>query len=173
MSINMVAISGNLTRDAELRTTAGGTQVLNIGVAVNERRKNPQTGDWEDVPQFVDCTMFGNRAEKIAPYLTKGAKVSIQGRLHYSAWKDRNTGQNRSKLDVTVSEIEFLSRNQAQQQPQQQNYPQARQNPATPAYSAPQGNYAQQPQPTYAQQQVQTGYQPQAAGAYSDEDIPF
>ena len=69
MAINRVNISGNLTRDAELRCTAGGTQVLAFGVAVNDRRRNPQTGEWEDYPNFVDCTMFGNRAEAIARYL--------------------------------------------------------------------------------------------------------
>ena len=59
MSINRVNISGNLTRDPELRATASGTQVLSFGVAVNDRRRNPQTGEWEDYPNFVDCTMFG------------------------------------------------------------------------------------------------------------------
>ena len=59
MNINHVTISGNLTRDPELRMTAGGTQVLSFGVAVNDRRRNPQTGEWEEYPNFIDCTMFG------------------------------------------------------------------------------------------------------------------
>ena len=59
MSINRVIISGNLTRDPELRSTAGGLPVLGFGVAVNDRRKNQQTGEWEDYPNFIDCTMFG------------------------------------------------------------------------------------------------------------------
>ena len=59
MAINRVNISGNLTRDAELRVTASGTQVLGFGVAVNDRRRNPQTGEWEDYPNFVDCTKIG------------------------------------------------------------------------------------------------------------------
>ena len=58
MSINHVAITGNLTRDPELRSTAGGTAVLSFGIAVNDRRKNQQTGEWEDYPNFIDCTMF-------------------------------------------------------------------------------------------------------------------
>ena len=58
MSINRVNISGNLTRDPELRSTAGGTQILSFGVAVNDRRRNQQTGEWEDVPNFVDCVGF-------------------------------------------------------------------------------------------------------------------
>ena len=62
MSINRVNISGNLTRDPELRSTAGGTQILSFGVAVNDRRRNAQTGEWEDVPNFIDCVVFGQRA---------------------------------------------------------------------------------------------------------------
>lgn len=115
MSINKVFVTGRLTRDAELRTTQSGAFVLNIGVAVNERRKNAQTGQWEDHPNFVDCTMFGTRAEKIAPHLVKGTKVAIEGRLRYSSWEDRGSGQKRSKLDVIVDEIEFMSSNRPRQ----------------------------------------------------------
>lgn len=111
MSINRVAVSGHLTRDAELRATTGGTQVLSFGIAVNDRRKNPQSGEWEDCPNFVDCTMFGTRAEKIHRYLSKGCKVAIEGKLRYSSWE--RDGQRRSKLEIIVEEIEFLSRQQA------------------------------------------------------------
>lgn len=111
MSINRVAVSGHLTRDPELRATIGGTQVLSFGIAVNDRRKNPQSVEWEDYPIFVDCTMFGTRAEKIHRYLSKGCKVAIEGKLRYSSWE--RDGQRRSKLEVIVEEIEFLSRQQA------------------------------------------------------------
>lgn len=110
MSINRVIISGHLTRDCDLRHTSGGTAVLGIGVAVNDRRKNPQTGVWEDVPNFVDCTMFGARAESVARFLSKGSKVAIEGKLRYSSWE--KDGQKRSKLEVVVDEIEFMSRGQ-------------------------------------------------------------
>lgn len=108
MSINRVNISGNLTRDPELRATASGTQVLSFGVAVNDRRRNPQSGEWEDYPNFIDCTMFGTRAEAVSRFLSKGAKVAIEGKLRYSSWE--RDGQRRSKLEVIVDEIEFLSR---------------------------------------------------------------
>ena len=108
MSINRVNISGNLTRDPELRMTTGGTQVLSFGVAVNDRRRNPQTGEWEDYPNFVDCTMFGSRAEAVSRYLSKGSKVAIEGKLRYSSWQDKS-GSKRSKLEVVVDEIEFMS----------------------------------------------------------------
>lgn len=145
MSINKVIISGNLTREAELRTTSGGTSVLSFGVAVNERRRN-QSGEWEDVPQFVDCSMFGKRAEALEQYLTKGTKVCIEGRLHYSSWE--KDGQRRSKLDVTVDELEFMSsRNGGEQQP-------AKRKPMTTKSVM---DHAEEVPPA----------------AYDDEDIPF
>ena len=124
MSINKVFISGNLTRDPELRATSGGTSVLDFGVAVNERRKNPQSGEWEDRANFVDCAMFGKRAEAVESFLSKGQKVAIEGKLRFSSWE--KDGQKRSKLSVIVDEIEFMSRKdgqQAEQRPARQAPP--------------------------------------------------
>lgn len=154
MSINNVSLSGNLTRDMELRQTPGGTAVGSFGIAVNERRKNPQTGEWEDHANFVDCTMFGRRAEALAPYMLKGTKAALQGRLHYSSWEDRSTGQRRSRLDVTVDEVEFLSSRDGRRD--------GGRNMGTGGGRRPAGDQRQR---GYVQQQV--------ADAYSDEDIPF
>ena len=157
MSINRVTISGNLTRDPELRATAGGTQVLSFGVAVNDRRRNPQNGEWEDYPNFVDCTMFGTRAEAVSRYLSKGSKVAIEGKLRYSSWE--RDGQRRSKLEVIVDEIEFLSR--GQQGGGQGGYGQ-------PAYG--QGGYDAAHMPAPA---LQAPAPVPPAGDVFDEDIPF
>ena len=113
MSINRVNISGNLTRDPELRATTSGTQILNFGVAVNDRAKNPQTGEWEDRPNFVDCVVFGKRAESLRSLLCKGMKVAIEGKLRYSSWETQE-GQRRSKLEVVVDEVEFFSQRRQQ-----------------------------------------------------------
>lgn len=125
MGINRVCISGNLTRDPEFRSTAGGTSVMGFGVAVNERRKNAQTGEWEDYPNFVDCTLFGKRAEALVQYLSKGTKVAVEGRLRYSSWE--KDGQRRSKLGVIVEEVELMSRRDGEQHQSyaQQGYQQA------------------------------------------------
>jgi len=166
MSINRVNISGNLTRDPEMRATQSGTQILTFGVAVNDRRRNPQTGEWEDYPNYIDCVVFGNRAEALQRFLSKGAKVAVEGKLRWSQWE--RDGQKRSKIEVIVDEVEFLSSRQNQQgQAPQGGYqprPQAPQAPA-PTYAAPQPTSYNAPQPV-----VQT---PPPTEVYDDQDIPF
>ena len=107
MSINRVIVSGNLTLDPEVRTTASGNPVMGFGIAVNDRRKNSQTGEWEDYPNFIDCTMFGARAQSVSRFLSKGSKVAIEGKLRWSQW-ETNEGQKRSKIEIIVDEIEFM-----------------------------------------------------------------
>ncbi len=88
MSINRVIISGNLTRDPELRSTASGLPVLGFGVAVNDRRKNQQTGEWEDYPNFIRSARCSARAPKASrATLGKGTKVAIEGKLRWSQWE--------------------------------------------------------------------------------------
>lgn len=157
MSINKVLISGNLTRDAELRSTASGTSILAFGVAVNDRRRN-QNGEWEDYANFVDCTMFGRRADALAQYLTKGTKVAIEGRLHYSSWEDRNGGGRRSKLDVTVDELEFMSSRNGSNGSGNNNQ----------SYAQNSGQYN-----AGSNQRSQYISEAPAPAAYNDEDIPF
>lgn len=178
MSINRVVVSGNLTRDPELKSTQGGTAVLSLGVAVNDRRKNPTTGEWEDVPNFVDCVLFGTRANAIYAYLSKGSKVAIEGKLRYSSWE--RDGERRSKLEVIIDEIEFLSPRNDQQQAPTYSAPQQ-----APTYSAPAPQQYAAPQQQYVQpQQFQQVAQQMSAPSYSapqptyevplaDEDIPF
>lgn len=174
MSINRVNISGNLTRDPELRATASGMPVMSFGVAVNDRRRNSNTGEWEDHPNFIDCTMFGTRAESVSRFLSKGSKVAIEGKLRWSQWE--RDGQKRSKLEVIVDEIEFFKSPYAPQAPTQQYQPQQ----AYGAQQAPQAQSAAQcgqpvAQPAYAPQPVaQPMQQPQVVQAsVYDEDIPF
>lgn len=109
MSINRVAISGNLTRDPEVKPTKSGNVIMSLSVAVNDRRKNNQTGQWEDYPNFIDCTMFGDRAQKLSQYLTKGTKVAIAGKLSYRSWQAQD-GSKRSKVEVVIDDLEFMSK---------------------------------------------------------------
>lgn len=107
MSINKVFVSGNLTREPEMRQTPGGTPVLGFCVAVNDRARNQQTGEWEDRANFIDCAVFGKRAEPLSRMLSKGAKVSIEGKLRHSSWEAKD-GQRRSKVEVVADEIELM-----------------------------------------------------------------
>lgn len=107
MSINAVAISGRLTRDPELRATQSGTQVLTVPVAVNERVRSA-SGQWEDRASFVDCVVFGRRAEALCDLLRKGDKVAVSGRLRQSSWESRD-GSRRSKVEVVADEVELMA----------------------------------------------------------------
>jgi single-strand DNA-binding protein len=128
-NINRVTITGNLTRDPELRSTGGGMQVCKLGVAVNHRQKNQQTGQWEEKPNYFDVTVFGSQGENCATYLSKGRPVAIDGRLAWSSWEAQD-GSKRSKVEIIANVVQFLgSRDDAggggngggQQQPQRQD----------------------------------------------------
>lgn len=173
--INSVTLGGNLTSDSTLRSTAGGTGVLSFGMAVNERRKNGQTGEWEDVPSFFDVTLFGSRAEKLAGYLTKGTRVVVVGFLRQSSWE--KNGERRSKIEVIADDVMFMSQRNDQQHPvpQAPAYQQAPQQYAAPTrqYAAP---MAQMPQaPAYQQQTFYPNQAPMPAQQPDlyDSDIPF
>lgn len=107
MSINRVVLVGRLTRDPELRATAGGMSVLKMGLAFNDRRKNQQTGEWEEYANFVDVTMFGNRAESVSRIVSKGMRVGVDGKLRWRQWESQS-GEKRSAIEVIADDIEFL-----------------------------------------------------------------
>ncbi len=107
MSINSVCVSGNLTRDPELRQTPSGTSVLSFSVAVNDRRKDASTGEWRDFPNFIDAVVFGNRSKPLAQILRKGSKISLHGKLRQSQWETQD-GQKRSKVEIVADEVELM-----------------------------------------------------------------
>ena len=102
--INHVVLVGRLTRDAELKYTAGGQAVCKFSVAVNRRRKN---GDqWEDEANYFDVVVWGRQGESIAQYLQKGKSVGIDGELRQDRWQQ--DGQNRSKVEIVANNIQLL-----------------------------------------------------------------
>ena len=112
MNVNTAIITGNLTRDPELRQTASGTSVLQFSVAVNDRVK--VNGEWTDRANYIDCTMFGTRADSLSKLLHKGSKVAVQGKLHWSSWE--KNGEKRSKVEIWPDTVELLApRNQGTQ----------------------------------------------------------
>lgn len=162
MSINRVTVTGNMTADPELKTTQSGTAVLNIRLAVNDRRKNQLTGEWEDAPNFFTVVAFGNRAEALAKHLRKGSKIAVDGKLRYRSWEAQD-GSKRSTVEIVADDIEFMD-------PRPQS---ATQTAPQPAYAPTAPVAVQVPAP--APIAPQTAPQPPAAPTMNlaADDIPF
>jgi single-strand DNA-binding protein len=105
-NINRVVLTGNLTRDPELRTTGGGTSVCSLRIASNTRRKDA-SGNWIDKPNYFDVTVWGAQGENCAQYLAKGRPVAIDGRLEWREWQD-NQGNKRQSVDIIADSVQFL-----------------------------------------------------------------
>lgn len=128
-NLNKIQLIGRLTRDPELKTFSGDGKVAVFGFAVNNRRKD-KDGEWVDEPVFIDCDAFGKTAELIDEYLSKGSQAYLEGRLKLDQWKDKTSGDNRSKLKVVVENVQFLdSKKDGGKKKQQQE--------EEPAYVAP------------------------------------
>jgi single-strand DNA-binding protein len=106
VNINRVIVTGNLTRDPELRTTTGGLSICKLGIAVNGRRKNGATGEWEDKANFFRVTVFGAQGERCNEYLRKGRPVAIDGRLEWSQYE--RDGQKIESIDIIADSVQFL-----------------------------------------------------------------
>jgi single-strand DNA-binding protein len=106
-NLNRVIITGNLTRDPELRNLPSGAAVCNLRVAVNSRRKDNQTGEWVDKPNYFNVKVWGAQGENCAQYLSKGRPVAIDGRLDWSEWEDQQ-GNKRQSVDIIADSVQFL-----------------------------------------------------------------
>jgi single-strand DNA-binding protein len=105
-NINRVVLTGNLTRDPELRSTGGGTSVCSLRIASNTRRKDA-SGNWVDKPNFFDVTVWGAQGENCAQYLSKGRPVAVDGRLEWREWQDKD-GNKRQSIDIIADSVQFL-----------------------------------------------------------------
>jgi len=105
-NINRVVLTGNLTRDPELRNTGGGTPVCSLRIATNTRRKD-SSGNWVDKPNYFDVTVWGAQGENCATYLKKGRPVAIDGRLEWREWQD-NQGNKRQSIEIVADSVQFL-----------------------------------------------------------------
>ena len=106
-NINRVILTGNLTRDPELRSLPSGTSVCSLRVAVNTRRKDGATGEWTEKPNYFDITVWGNQGESCAQYLSKGRPVAVDGRLQWREWTDKE-GNKRQSVDIVADSVQFL-----------------------------------------------------------------
>lgn len=106
-NINRVVLVGNLTRDPELKSLPSGTSVCSLRIAVNNRRKNGQTGEWVDEPNYFTVTVFGQQGENCARYLTRGRAVAIDGRLRWREWEAQDGGK-REAVEVVAETVQFI-----------------------------------------------------------------
>jgi single-strand DNA-binding protein len=107
VNINRVVITGNLTKDPELRALPSGTAVCDLRVACNTRRKNSD-GEWADKPNFFNVTVFGAQGENAAQYLSKGRPVAVDGRLEWREWETQDGGK-RQAVDIIADSVQFLN----------------------------------------------------------------
>ena len=105
-NINRVVLTGNLTRDPELRNTSGGTPVCSLRIATNTRRKDA-SGNWVDKPNYFDVTVWGNEGESCAQYLSKGRPVGVDGRLDWREWEAQD-GSKRQAVEIIADTVQFL-----------------------------------------------------------------
>jgi single-strand DNA-binding protein len=106
-NINRVVLTGNLTRDPELRSTPSGMSVCSLRIASNTRRKNQATGEWEDKPNFFDVTVWGAQGENCARFLSKGRPVALDGRLEWREWETQD-GNKRQSVEIVADAVQFL-----------------------------------------------------------------
>ncbi len=106
-NLNVVVITGNLTRDPELRSLPSGTSVCKLRVAVNSRRKDQASGDWVDKPNYFDVTVWGAQGENCATYLSKGRPVAVEGRLDWREWEAQD-GSKRQSVEIIANSVQFL-----------------------------------------------------------------
>jgi single-strand DNA-binding protein len=168
----VVVITGNLTRDPELRSTGGGTSVCEMRVAVNSRRKNGQTGQWEDKANYFDVVVFGAQADNCATYLQRGRPVAIEGRLDWREWEAKDGSGKRQAVQIVANTVQFLGSRDGgvpngngggQPQPPQQQPPQQQQPYSPPPSDVPadMSDFSGTPAGGGGQQQQQ------------EDDIPF
>src|SRR3954464_15030626 len=105
-NLNRVVITGNLTRDPELRTTPSGTSVCSLRIASNTRRKDG-SGNWVEKPNFFDVTVRGAQDENCANSLSKGRPIALDGRLEWREWEDKE-GNKRQAVDIIADSVQFL-----------------------------------------------------------------
>ncbi|MDO4872213.1 MAG: single-stranded DNA-binding protein [bacterium] len=108
MAFNKVILMGNLTADPETRTTPNGQNVTSFSLAIN-RTWNNANGERQEETSFINCTAWGRTGETIAKYVSKGRQLLVSGRLQQRTWQDKDTGKNRSAIDVVVEEFSFVS----------------------------------------------------------------
>lgn len=163
MNINRVLLTGNLTRDPELRTTPGGASVCEISIAINSREKRQD--EWQDRVDYFDVICWGTTAENVARHMAKGRPVAVGGRLRLERWETPD-GEPRRRIVVVAQAVQFLSTGKRSDDRGGDFEP-----PSDYGGSADTGSYDDAAEPSAYEGAA--GPEPQPAAAASDDDIPF
>jgi single-strand DNA-binding protein len=131
-NINKVIITGNLTRDPELRALPTGSSVCELRVACNTRRKNTSSGEWEDKPNYFNVKVWGAQGENCSRFLAKGRPVAIDGRLEWREWETPE-GAKRQTIDIIADAVQFLGSHDTPSEPSEQEIPSDAEQAAPPA----------------------------------------
>jgi single-strand DNA-binding protein len=107
MNLNRVILTGNLTADPELRSTAAGTSVCDLRIACNTRRKDSASGEWVDKPNYFNVVVWAAQADNAARFLTKGRPVAIDGRLEWREWETQD-GSKRQTVEIIADTVQYL-----------------------------------------------------------------
>ncbi len=174
-NLNKVMLIGRLTRDPEVRTFGNGGKVAAFGFAVNNRKKNAQTGQWEDEPIFLDVEAFNREtgrklADLVEQHFRKGAQFYLEGHLRLDQWQDKNDGSKRSRLKIVLEDFQFFEPRQdgmnseggSVSRPARASSPAPAGRRPAPTAPAANGNY-DEPEPDFVDE-------PPSGG---DGDIPF
>jgi single-strand DNA-binding protein len=106
-NINRVVLTGNLTRDPELRSLPSGMSVCSLRIASNTRRKDQSTGEWVDKPNYFDVTVWGAQGENCSRFLSKGRPIALDGRLEWREWQAQD-GTKRQSVEIVADSVQFL-----------------------------------------------------------------
>jgi len=152
-SVNKVFLLGNVGKDPEIRSTAGGTMVANFTLATTDRQKDPQ-GNWQDRTEWHNLVAFTRTAEIVRDYVKKGSKLFIEGKIQTRSWDDKESGQKRYRTEILVNDLSLLSGREE----------------GSGGYSrgssSPAASYDQRPAPAAGDEFAQSA-------EISDDDIPF
>jgi single-strand DNA-binding protein len=107
-SVNKVILLGNVGKDPEIRSTAGGNMVANLTLATSDRQKDPQ-GNWQDRTEWHNLVAFQRTAEIIRDYVKKGSKLYVEGKIQTRSWDDKESGQKRYRTEIIVNDLSLLS----------------------------------------------------------------
>lgn len=105
--VNKVFLLGNVGKDPEIRSTAGGMIVASFSLATADRQKDQQ-GNWQDKTEWHNLVAFSRTAEIVRDYVKKGTQLFIEGKIQTRSWDDKDSGQKKYRTEILINEMSLL-----------------------------------------------------------------